>query len=438
MHTQTLEIDEGKRQLNRKITRRIMPVLALGMFISYLDRANLGVISEPLSMDLGLTASSFALAAGFFYVGYLVLEVPSNMALAKTGARFWLGRIMMTWGVVTVLMSLMQTEWSLHVMRFLLGAAEAGYSPGVILYLAMWYSPKALGKAMSVLNLAVPIALCLGTVITTLILTLDGVAGVAGWRWVFILEGLPAIALAIVIFINLPSRPSKAKWLTQDEKQVLADSVTQTKTESIHQLRQLPKMLGNGSVWFFALTYFLILAGFWSITYFLPTIVKEQFGLGIIGSGLLSAVPWLVSIVVMAVVAKTTVATGDRKWHMTALMAAAALGLLVGVVSGNPVASLLGMSLAASGFFGVLSTFQAMIAQIYAGALAAVSIAFVNAVGNVSGLGGPYILGYFKDLTGSTDTGLLIMSASFALAAVCIFFGTRWADERTGGISGLT
>ncbi|MFC9935922.1 MFS transporter [Glutamicibacter sp. NPDC127525] len=426
-----------ERQLNRKITKRIMPILALGMFISYIDRANLGVISEPLSLDLGLTASSFALAAGFFYIGYLVLEVPSNMALAKYGARFWLGRIMLTWGAVTVLMSLMQTEWSLHVMRFLLGAAEAGYSPGVILYLAMWYSPKALGKAVAALNLAVPVALCLGTVITTLILTMDGIAGIAGWRWVFVLEGLPAIALAIIIFINLPSSPAKAKWLTEEEKVMLEASVTQSKSEASHRLSQIPKMLKKGSVWFFALTYFLILAGFWSITYFLPTIVKEQFGLGVIGSGFLSSVPWLVSIAVMAIVAKTTVATGDRTWHMTGLMVASAVGLFLGVVSGSPVASLVGMSLAAAGFFGVLSTFQATIAQVYAGALAAVSIAFVNAVGNVSGLVGPYILGYFKDLTGSTDTGLLIMSGSFALAAVCVFFGTRWADKRTGGISGL-
>ncbi|MGW9111718.1 MFS transporter [Microbacterium sp. NPDC055683] len=416
----------------RKLTKRIIPIVMLGMFISYIDRANLGVIAGPLSLDLGLTAASFGLAAGFFYIGYLILEIPSNMALARLGARVWLGRIMITWGAVTVAMAFMQNEISLFIMRFLLGAAEAGYSPGVALFLALWCPPRLLTKAYSMLNLAVPVALCIGSVLTSSLLLLDGMLGVAGWRWVFFIEGLPAIALAIYIFVKLPSSPSQATWLTDEEKSHLSATVTQS-SGAAHELKQIPATLRRPSVWVFSAAYFSMLAGFWSITYFLPTIVAEDFGLDPVASGFLSAVPWVFSAIVMFAVLRSIARTGERRWHLTGLMAAAAVGLFTGVVSGNAVLSLAGMSIAAAGFFGVLSTFQATVAQVYAGALAAVSIAFVNSVGNISGLVGPYILGAVRDATGSTDSGLLVMSGFFALAAVLVFLVVGWADRRTGG-----
>jgi MFS family permease len=420
----------------RKITWKILPILMLGMFISYIDRANLGVIAGPLSLDLGLTAASFGLAAGFFYIGYLLFEIPSNMLLAKVGARVWLARIMVTWGVVTVAMAFMQNDVSLFVMRFLLGAAEAGYSPGAILFLAYWCPARLLPKAISWLNLAVPVALAFGSVVTSSILLMDGVAGIAGWRWVFVLEGLPAIALAIVIFFVLPSTPARATWLDDDEKAYLAKNVTQKADSGAHELRQLPAVLRRPSVWAFAVTYFCILIGFWSITYFLPTIVKEQFELDVVGAGFVSAIPWAFSAVVMFLIVRSIAKTGERRWHLTTPMAAAALGLLVGVLSGNPYLALIGISIAAAGFFAVLSTFQATVAQVYAGALAAVSIALVNSVGNVSGLVGPYIQGWLTDLTGSSSAGLLVMSAFFALAAVFTYLLIGWADRTTGGLRG--
>lgn len=422
-------------RIYRKLAVKIFPIVMLGMFISYIDRANLGVIAGPLSIDLGLTAASFGLAAGFFYIGYLLFEVPSNMILAKVGARIWLGRIMITWGLVTILMAFMQNDVTLYIMRFLLGAAEAGYSPGVALFLALWCPPSLLSRAYSWLNLAVPVALVTGSILTSTLLLLDGVAGIAGWRWVFFIEGIPAIMLAIFIFVKLPSTPGKAKWLDAEEKAYLAANVMQTGSAA-HELRQVPASLKRPSVWVFSAAYFSMLAGFWAITYFLPSIIKEQFGLGVIESGFLSALPWVFSAIVMFVVLRSVRRTGERKWHMTILMAASALGLLIGVLSGSPIISLIGISIAAAGFFGVLSTFQATIAQVYAGALAAVSIALVNSIGNVSGFVGPYVLGLFKDVTGSTDTGLLIMSGFFAVAAVLVFFVTRWADRITGGPEG--
>jgi MFS family permease len=415
---------------------KILPIVMLGMFISYIDRANLGVIAGPLSIDLGLTAASFGLAAGFFYIGYLFFEIPSNMILAKVGARLWLGRIMLTWGIITIAMAFMQNEVTLFIMRFLLGLAEAGYSPGVALFLALWFPAHLLPRAYSFLNLAVPIALCIGSVVTSSILLLDGVGGIAGWRWVFIIEGIPAIALAIYIFFALPSTPAKAKWLTEDEKAYLESSTTQPESADAHKFKSFTAAMRRPSLWVFAATYFTMLIGYWSITYFLPTIVREQFGLGVVASGFISAIPWVVAAIGMFVVLRSIKRTGDRKWHLTGLMAAAALGLFFGVISGNPYLALLGITIAATGFFGALSTFQATILQVYAGALAAVSIAFVNSMGNISGLVGPYVLGALTDRTGSTNAGLLIMSGFFAIATVLIYFLMRWADRETGGLAG--
>lgn len=439
MTTNPTAVDANiESRVYRKVTLKVLPVLMIGMFIAYIDRANLGVIAAPLSKDLGLTAATFGLAAGFFYIGYLLFEIPSNMLLAKVGARIWLGRIMVTWGVVTIAMAWMQNDVSLHVMRFLLGLAEAGYSPGTVLFLALWCPARLLPKAMSWLNLAVPVALAVGSVMTSSILLMNGVGGLAGWRWVFIFEGIPAIILAVVIFFVLPSTPAKASWLDEEEKAYLARNVAQRASSGAHELKQLPAALRRPSLWAFALTYFFILIGFWSITYFLPTIVKEQFHLNVVGSGYVSAIPWAISAIVMFVVVRSISRTGERRWHLTIPMAAAAFGLLMGVLSGNPYLSLIGISVAAAGFFAVLSTFQATVAQVYAGALAAVSIALVNSVGNISGLVGPYIQGWLTDFTGSSSAGLLVMSGFFALAAVLTYVLIGWADRTTGGLGGVS
>ncbi|TWH10896.1 nitrate/nitrite transporter NarK [Rhodococcus rhodochrous J45] len=429
-------VDRIEASIYKKMVVRILPIVMLGMFISYIDRANLGIVAGPMSDDLGLTAAAFGLAAGLFYIGYLLFEIPSNMALAKFGARVWIARIMISWGAVTVLMATVQNEFMLNALRMLLGLAEAGFSPGVLLYLAFWFPPRLLPRAYSMLNLAVPIALMIGAVLTSTLLLLDGVFGLAGWRWVFILEGLPAIVLAAYIFLKLPDKPDQAVWLTSEEKNYLATTATQS-ADANHGVGQMLSVLRRPSVWVFAATYFCVLIGFWSITYFLPTIIGEQFDVGPVGAGFISAIPWLFSAVIMFVVVRSVARTGDRTWHMTGLMVAAGSGLAVGVLSGNAFITMCGVSLAAAGFFGVLSTFQATVSQVYAGGIAVVAIAVVNSFGNLSGLVGPYVLGTIKDATGSTESGLLIMAGFFGVAAVLIFIMSRWADHKTGGINAL-
>ena len=256
-------------RIYRKVVLKIVPLIAIGFFIAYVDRSNLGVIAKPLSLDLGLTASSFALGAGFFYIGYVLFEIPSNMILSKVGARFWLGRIMVTWGVVTIAMGFMQNEFTFYVMRFLLGLAEAGYSPGVILYLALWCTPKHIARATTIYNLSVPVALAVGSLLTSTILLMDGTAGLAGWRWAFIIEGLPAVIMAFYFFYKLPSRPADAEWLDAEEKAFLEAHSVQASNAGGHGLQQISLALRRPSLWMFTLTYFCALAGFWAITYFL-------------------------------------------------------------------------------------------------------------------------------------------------------------------------
>jgi MFS family permease len=419
----------------RKTMTKIIPILMMGLFVSYLDRANLGVLGPPISKDLGLTATQFGLAAGLFYIGYLVFEIPSNMALVRFGARKWIARIMLTWGIVTIGMAFVQDASQLYIARILLGLAEAGFSPGVYLFLAYWCAPRLLTKTYTWLNLAVPIALCIASALTSSLLLLDGVLGFAGWRWAFFLEGLPAIAVAVFIFIKLPDRPATATWLDENEKTHLAETSTQSHASGGHEWKHLPAILRRPSAWLFALTYFCITIGFWAITYFLPTIVREQFKVGAVTAGFISSLPWLLSGAVSLIVARSITRTGERTWHLTGVLLVGAVGLAFGALSGNPYIALTGVSLGAAGFFGALSPFWTMPAQVFTGGIAAAGIAMINSVGNLSGLLGPYVLGRLKDATGSTSSGLLVMSGFFVLAAILAFVMSRWTDRQTGGLS---
>lgn len=417
-----------------KTMTRIIPILMIGMFISYLDRANLGVLGSAISRDLGLSATQFGLAAGLFYLGYLVFEIPSNMALVRFGARKWIARIMMTWGLVTMAMAFVQDASQLYIARILLGLAEAGFSPGVYLFLAYWCTPRLLTKTYTWFNLAVPISLCIASALTSSLLLLDGVLGFAGWRWTFFLEGLPAIALAVFIFVKLPDRPATATWLDDAEKTHLETTGTQSQASGGHEWKHLPAILRRPSAWMFALTYFCFTIGFWAITYFLPTIVREQFKVGAVAAGFISSIPWLLAGAVSLLVARSVTRTGERTWHMTGVLLLGAVGLFVGVLSGNPYLALIGVSLGAAGFFGALSPFWTMPAQVFTGGLAAVGIAMINSIGNLSGLLGPYLLGRLKDATGSTDSGLLIMAGFFVAAAVLAYVMSKWTDRQTGGL----
>lgn len=420
-----------ERAILRKVSWRLMPILLLGLFISYMDRANLGVLGEPISSDLGLTASAFGLAAGLFYVGYLIFEIPSNMAMVRFGARIWIARIMISWGLVTVMMAFIQGATSLYILRILLGVAEAGFFPGVLLYLTFWYPARALARSYSIFEIGVPVALALASVITSALLVLDGVLGISGWRWAFFLQGVPAILLGIVVFRYLPDRPSKAAWLNQEEKDYLESQVHVPEADSKSDMKALPKILTNAVAWSFALLYFSMLIGFWSITFFLPRIVKERFAVDTIQAGLISSIPWVFAAIAIYVIGKTSAKTGDRKWHLFGCLGAAGIGLALSAAVGSPVLALIGIALGAAGMQASVPLFWSMPSTYFAGAAAAISLAMINSVGNLSGLIGPYILGFFQDATGNSRTGLAIMAVFFFIAAVLAVVMSTLVTRRT-------
>ncbi|KQU45909.1 MFS transporter [Rhodococcus sp. Leaf278] len=430
----TPDIDDIEVRIYKKTLRRVIPIIMLGMFISYIDRANIGVLAGPMSEDLGLSAATFGLAAGLFYIGYCFFEVPSNMALARFGARIWLARIMVSWGICTMLMAFVQNDITLYIVRIMLGIAEAGFSPGALLFLAFWCPPRMLPKTYSMLNLAVPIALAIGSILTSSLLSLDGLFGVAGWRWAFLIEGIPAIALAAYMYFRLPNGPSEATWLDDEEKDYLAEHSAQRPGGPGHEMKYFWAVLRRPAAWAFTVLYFCMTIGYWTIAYFLPTIVRGEFKLGFIASGLVSAIPWTFAAIVMVLVSKNVSKTGERTWHMTILQIAGAVGLATAALSGNPYLALIGISLAAGGFFGSLPSFNSMPTQVFTAGLAAVALAMINGLASLSGLVGPYLFGLLQDTTGSTDMGLLIMSGFFVAAAVLVYCMSRWTDTVTGGL----
>jgi nitrate/nitrite transporter NarK len=279
------------------------------------------------------------------------------------------------------------------------------------------------------LQIAIPVSLALANVLTSSLLGLDGVAGLDGWRWVFILQGIPAVALGIYIFFVLPERPSKAKWLNAQERTYLEEQVSEQIDETSHDVKHLPTVLKNPVAWVFSALYFCTVIGFWSLTYFLPQVVQERFKVGAVESGFISALPWVFTAAAVVFVIWSTARTGDRKWHMFISLMVAGAGLFLAAYTDSPWIALIGLSLGAAGMQAVSPVFWTMPSTIFAGATAAIAIAMINSLGNLSGLAGPWLLGILKDATGSTQSGLAIMAVFFVVAAFLAFAMSNYTDR---------
>ncbi|WP_314172166.1 MFS transporter [Streptomyces winkii] len=407
-----------ERRTFRRLGLRLFPLLVLTLFVNFMDRANLGVVASPMSDDLGLSGSAFGLAAGLFYLGYLLCEVPSNVALNKFGARIWIARIMITWGLLTICLMFVSGPVSLNILRFLLGAAEAGLFPGIILYLTYWCPGRLFARAYSTFQVAVPVGLALTSLITSAILLMHDVLGLAGWRWVFLIEGLPAVLLGILVFLVLPNGPKDAKWLRPDEREYLLRHAQAARSGDTHRRGALAEVMRSKLTWIYAVLYFCMIIGFWTITYWLPTVVQEHFEVSAVSSGLISAVPWAFTAVAMVAVGISSTRTNDVRWHMIGCLVVGGLALLGSTLVDSPILALVLLCLAAGGTQAASPLFWARTSTVFAGALAAVAIAFVNSLGNVSGLVGPYVLGLLSDLTGDTRLGLVVMSIFILVAAL--------------------
>lgn len=427
----------ARERLRRKIVLRLSPILGLMYLVNYLDRTNLSFAAPAgMNAELGLTAAAFGLASGIFFIGYLLLEVPSNLALHRYGARRWLARILVSWGVVASAMAFVPNTESLYVLRLLLGMAEAGFGPGVVLYLTYWFTPRDRARAMALFLVAIPLSTVLGAPLAgALIQHGDGAFGLSGWRFMILMTGIPAVLLGVVCWCYLTDRPANAKWLTAQEKTLLtADLADERRSgDKAHRVRDA---LLNPRVWLLGLVYFGILYGLYAIGFFLPTIIagfKETFGVqySAVEVGLLTAIPYGVAAIAMILWARHSDAQNELVKHVALPAALGGLGIVAAMYASSPFLAMAGLTLGATGILCAMPPFWAMPMRILTGAAAAGGIALVNTIGNASGFVGPYLTGWMSDLTGSQRTGMWIVLVCLLLSATLsiAFFRDREARE---------
>ncbi|HET9834165.1 MAG TPA: MFS transporter, partial [Vicinamibacterales bacterium] len=393
-----------------KARRRLLPFLFLLYVVSYLDRINVGFAALQMNTALGFSSVTYSLGAGIFFLSYTLLEVPSNIVLARVGARLWIARIMITWGLISAAMMFVRSASAFYVLRFLLGAAEAGFFPGIIYCLTRWFPRRERARAIAGFMTAVVVAGIVGGPISGALLKLDGVGGLAGWQWLFVVEGLPAVVLGVVVLWLLPEQPSDARWLTPEQQQALtarlADEAAQlTGPSAVHTIRGA---MTSGRVWQLAAAYFTIPVALYAMGFWLPQIVRATSGRDDFTVGLLSAIPYAVAAVGMVIIGWNSDRTGERRWHiaLTAVgggAAFAAAGLVHGLLP-----SMIMLSLAMLGLASMLGPFWAFATSFLSGIGAAAGIALVNSVGNVGGFVGPNIIGFAQQTTRGFTGGLIL------------------------------
>jgi ACS family tartrate transporter-like MFS transporter len=403
-----------------KVTRRLVPYLMLCYFFCFLDRVNVGFAALQMNTDLGFSASVFGFGAGIMFVAYMLCEAPSNMVLVKVGARRWIARIMVTWGILACAMALISGETSFYILRTLLGAAEAGFFPGIIYYLSTWYPARRRGRITGLFMACIPLSTAVGSPISTGLLYLNGILGLRGWQWMFLVEGIPPILLGFFTWFYLTERPAEAKWLTADERAWLSRTI---EAESIRKQQQLvltplqvffnTRVLALGFI-AFALTCLLFGVGF-----FLPTIVKS-FGLTNMQTGWVSIIPPAFGAVAMIFWGRHSDKTMERKGHLLASMSLAALGVVAAACVDDPVLKMAAFTVSAIGLNASNPVFWTLAPSFLTGASAAVGIAYINSFAGLAAFVAPWMMGLVKDATGSFTYGLLALGGIVVIGACTV------------------
>jgi ACS family tartrate transporter-like MFS transporter len=399
-----------------KATRRLIPFMFLLYVVAYLDRINVGFAALQMRRDLGFSEAVYGLGAGIFFVGYFLFEVPSNLILVRVGARRWIARIMITWGLVSSATMLVRDPPAFYALRFLLGLAEAGFFPGMILYLTYWFPADVRARAVARFMTATAVAGVVGGPLSGALLTLDGLGGLRGWQWLFLLEGLPAVALGVVVLWRLPDGPGDAAWLSPGERRALAGRLGREQVAGGH-VATLREAVGDGRVWVLALLYFVLVNGFYGVSLWLPQIVQGFSGASDLVVGVVSAVPYAVAAVGMVAAGAHSDRTGERRRHVAVAALVGAAGLVLAAWLASPPAALAALSLAALGIWSTLGPFWAMPTAMLRGTAAAAGIALVNSFGNLGGFAGPWLLGLVKEATGGFAWGLVTLAAGLVVAA---------------------
>jgi len=412
----------------RKVALRLIPLLFLCYIAAYLDRVNVGFAKLQMQQALQFSDSVYGFGAGIFFIGYFIFEIPSNVMLHRVGAGRWIARIMVTWAVLSAGMMFVNSAISFYVVRFLLGVAEAGFFPGIILYLTYWFPAARRGRATSLFLAAIAVAGLVGNPVSGWILhSLDGVNGWQGWQWLFLLEALPSLVLGVLAWFWLEDRVKNAQWLTLEERDLIARDIAAEEATKVDG--SLGRVLSDGKVWLLALVYFAIVSGLYGVTFWLPTIIK---GLGVadpLQVGLIGAVPWAFGIAAMFFVARSADARQEYRWHTAASCVAAALGLVISVAfHADVMLAMAGLTIGAMGIMCALPIFWSNPTALLGGTAAAMGIAFINSVGNLAGFAIPWLMGVIKDATHSTDLGLHMLAGFLVLGAVAVLLLKKRVD----------
>jgi ACS family tartrate transporter-like MFS transporter len=405
----------------RKVRWRLIPFLFLLYIVAYLDRVNVGFAAIDMNRDLGFSAAVYGLGSGIFFLSYTLLEVPSNLMLARFGARVWIARIMLTWGLLSSAMIFVSGPTSFYVIRFLLGAAEAGFFPGIILYLTQWFPQRERARAVGLFMTATAMAGVIGAPASSALLRMDGVWGLHGWQWLFLIEGLPAVLLVPVLLWYMTEKPADATWLTADERRWLQDEMDAEQAADPHSITTLGAALGSPKLWVVALPYFCIVIAFYGISFWLPQLVQSMSSLGSATIVLLTAIPYVSATIGLVVVGSRSDRVRERRWHVAGPCLIGAAGFILTVLApATPAVALTTLSIAAFGIWGTLGPFWAIPTALLRGTAAAGGIALVNSIGNVGGFVGPYLMGWIRDATGGFTAGLLTLAAILVLGAVIV------------------
>jgi sugar phosphate permease len=411
-----------ERKLYRKADVRLLPFLFLCYILAYLDRVNVGFAKLQMLKELSLSDAAFATGAGIFFIGYFFFEVPSNVLLKKFGARMWIARIMITWGIVSSCMIFVKGESSFYAMRFLLGLAEAGFFPGVIFYLTLWYPSRLRATRTAWFVAAVAVSGVIGNPVSGWIMdTLSGALKLAGWQWLFLAEGLPSILIGFWVIFYLDSSIEEAEWLTNEEKKLLASNlVAEDQHKTQHKLKDA---FTSGTVWVLCAIYFTLMIGLYGIAFWLPTIVKT-FGIkGYFGVGLITAIPYGVAVIGMIFLSRHSDKTGERRRHYVANVTAGAAGLVLsGLYAAHPVLAIFFLSIGTLGVIGSMPLFWPLPSEFLAGTAAAAGIGVVNSVGNLGGYFGSNIPVWARPISSDPSAALYIIAAILMIGAFLAFF----------------
>lgn len=409
-----LKFEEGTY---KKVTWRLIPFLFLCYVVAYLDRVNVGFAKLQMLNDLKFSDTVYGLGAGIFFIGYFLFEVPSNIILHRTGARRWIARIMVTWGVLSACTMFVSTPESFYALRFFLGVFEAGFFPGVILYLTYWFPIARRGKVVALFMTAIALAGVIGGPLSGWIMqAFNGMNGMAGWQWLFLLEGLPSVLVGVWVLFYLDDSIRAAKWLRPEEKTLLEQRIAEDGASKVDD--GAAGVFSNGKVWLCAAIYFCFIMGLYGVSFWLPQLIKSMGVKEMFDVGLLTMIPYGVAAVAMVLAGRNSDRTGERRWHTAIAATVGGVGLiLAGAVTNSPVLGMAALTLATAGILTSLPLFWPLPTAFLGGAAAAAGIAIINSLGNLAGFVSPFLVGAIKDATGSPTLGLYVIAASLFIGA---------------------